>query len=190
MDSNTAKHIGLQFFAEPAPAPDPAPNPDPKPAPASAPAAKTFTQAEVDQMIQERLARVKSPNPAPAPAPNPNPAQPQQPDTSVFETQLAAMRTTLITAEVKSAMAIGGVKPEKVERAVRLVDMTKCVDDKGQPDAAKIKKEIEDTLKDFPELKVTADEGAGGFRIGADGTQTKTAGAEEISSIFGNKKKG
>lgn len=154
---------------------------------------KTFTQAEVDRMIQERLARVKTQPTQQTQQQTQAQTQQQttqQPDNSGLEAQLAAMRTTLITAEVKSAMAINGIRPEKVERAVRLVDATKCVDNNGQPDATKIKTEIENLLKDFPELKATTEEGAAGFKIGADGTQTKTAGADAISEIFGNKKKG
>lgn len=44
--------LNLQLFAEPDPTPDPDPQPDPSPEPE-----KTFTQAELDEIVAKRLAR-------------------------------------------------------------------------------------------------------------------------------------
>jgi hypothetical protein len=152
---------------------------------------KTYTQAELDKIVQERLARAKVAG-AQAPATTPeqtatNPAAAV--DNSALEAQIAVMQAAMLTSEVKAAMAINGIQPEKVERGVRLIDTTKCVDDKGMPDQAKIKAEIDAMVKDFPEMKASSGDSASGFRIGADGnTAVKPDQADAISSIFGNKK--
>lgn len=160
---------------------------DTKPAASQQPAEKTYTQAEVEALIQERLARVKAPATAAKPA---EPVVAPAPQDNAVQEQLAAMQQVLIQAEVKAQMAMNGVQPEKVERACRLVDTKKCVGKEGQPDAEKIKAEIEALVKDFPELKATTAEGSAGFKIGADGTaQDKSKeSTDAISRIFGNKK--
>lgn len=48
----------------PAPAPAPAPAPEPAPAPAPDPNAKTLSQADVDRIVQERLARDRRDRPS------------------------------------------------------------------------------------------------------------------------------
>lgn len=147
---------------------------------------KTFTQAEVEALIQERLARVKAPAQQAKAAEAPAPAQ-----DSAMQAQLAALQQVVVQTEVKAQMALSGVQPEKVERACRLADMQKCVNADGEPDVEKIKAEIEALVKDFPELKATTAEGSAGFKIGADGASGKNDGsatADAISTIFGNKK--
>lgn len=185
------KRLGIQFFAEGAattddgsPAPAPAEKPeDNKPdagKPAGTSTEKTFTQAEVDKMITERLTRAKT-----------QPAQQTQPttDTSAFESEIFSLKGEILTAKVEVAMATAGIKTEKIERASRLIDSSKCVGKDGKPDAEKIKTEIEAVLKDFPELKGTTAEGPAGFRIGADGNNHQQGSSTDtISAIFGNKK--
>lgn len=151
-------------------------------------AEKTFTQAEVDRIVQERLARVKvTPQNTQI---DKLAQQPQTVDTSAFDAQIAEVRNQLVSAKVESVMATSGIKPEKIERAARLVDMSKCVNKDGAPDTEKIKKEIEELVKDFPELKTTTEEGSAGFKFGAN-SSSNTAESEissKVSSIFGNKK--
>lgn len=149
---------------------------------------KTFTQAEVDRIVQERLARVKvTPQNTQV---DKLVQQPQTVDTSAFDAQLAEVRNQLVSAKVESVMAASGIKPERIERAARLVDMSKCVNKDGAPDTEKIKKEIEELVKDFPELKSAADEGNPGFKFGANSNEKGDATeiANKVSSIFGNKK--
>lgn len=151
-------------------------------------AEKTFTQAEVDRIVQERLARVKvTPQNTQV---DKLVQQPQVVDTSAFDAQIAEVRTQLVSAKVESVMATSGIKPEKIERAARLVDMSKCVNKDGNPDTEKIKKEIDELLKDFPELKATTEEGNAGFKFGANSSSgnSESEVSSKVSAIFGNKK--
>ena len=146
---------------------------------------QTFTQADVDRMIADRLAREKSTTKS---------AEPQKPSTpadadpnAALMAQMAVLQAQIVTSEIKAAMPLNGIQPEKVERGVRLIDPAKCVNEQGQPDIAKIKAEIEAMTRDFPEMKAAAAEGQSGFRIGADGTAAaKQTSQAEISAIFGN----
>lgn len=152
------------------------------------PAERTFTQAEVDRIVQERLSRVKvTPQNTDV---NKLAQQPQTVDTSAFDAQIAEVRNQLVGAKVESVMATSGIRPEKIERAVRLVDISKCVNKDGSPDTEKIRKEIDELIKDFPELKNTAEEGTAGFKFGANSNSKGDASdtASKVSEIFGNKK--
>lgn len=149
---------------------------------------KTFTQAEVDRIVQERLARVKvTPQNTQV---DKLVQQPQTVDTSAFDAQIAEVRSQLVSAKVESVMATSGIKPEKIERAARLVDLSKCVNKDGAPDTEKIRKEIDELVKDFPELKTTVEEGNAGFKFGANSSSNTTESdiSNKVSSIFGNKK--
>lgn len=149
---------------------------------------KTFTQAEVDRIVQERLARVKV---TPQNTQIDKLAQQSQTvDTSAFDAQLADMRNQLVASKVESVMATSGIKSEKIERAARLVDLSKCVNKEGNPDTEKIKKEIDELLKDFPELKANVEEGSAGFKFGANSSSNPDASetSSKVSAIFGNKK--
>lgn len=149
---------------------------------------KMFTQAEVDNIVKERLARVKvTPQNTQV---DKLAQQPQAVDTSAFDAQIASVRSQLVGAKIESVMAMSGIKSEKIERAARLVDASKCVNKDGAPDTEKIRKEIDELLKDFPELKTTAEEGNAGFKFGANsGNKGEPSEiASKVSSIFGNKK--
>ena len=78
-----------------------------------------------------------------------------------------------INSRIENAMLRKGIKDEKVERAVRLVDKKNILDDKGQLDNGKLTTEIEELLKVFPELIEKAQEEKVGFKIGGDGKQDK-----------------
>jgi len=150
---------------------------------------KTFTQAEVDRIVQERLARVKvTPQNTQV---EKLAQQPQTVDTSAFDAQIAEVRNQLVGAKVESVMATSGIRPEKIERAARLVDLSKCVNKEGAPDTEKIRKEIEELLKDFPELKNTVEDNNTGFKFGANSNNKGDASetASKVSEIFGNNKK-
>lgn len=150
---------------------------------------KTFTQAEVDRIVQERLARVKvTPQNTQV---DKLVQQPQTVDTSAFDAQMAEVRSQLVSAKVESVMATSGIRPEKIERAVRLIDLSKCVDKNGSPDREKIGKEIDELIKDFPELKNNVEDGNTGFKFGANSNNKGDASetASKVSEIFGNNKK-
>lgn len=78
-----------------------------------------------------------------------------------------------INSRIENAMLRKGIKDEKVERAVRLVDKKSILDEKGQLDQSKLNAEIEELLKDFPELVSKGVQEKVGFKIGADGKEDK-----------------
>lgn len=78
-----------------------------------------------------------------------------------------------INSRIENAMLRKGIKDEKVERAVRLVDKKNILDEKGQLDQGKLNTEIEELLKVFPELIEKAQDEKVGFKIGSDGKQDK-----------------
>ena len=89
------------------------------------------------------------------------------------------------SAEVRAAMAVSGIKPERIERACRLIDIDSVLTN-GEVDKDLLDGELEALLKDFPELKQTVTEPAAGFKIGAEmKKQEKSNQDSEISKIFG-----
>lgn len=93
-----------------------------------------------------------------------------------------------INSRIENAMLRKGIKDEKVERAVRLVDKKNILDEKGQLDQGKLNTEIEELLKVFPELIEKAQDEKVGFKIGADGKQDKPEDEmEKMKKIMGIK---
>ena len=78
-----------------------------------------------------------------------------------------------INSQIENAMLRKGIKDEKVERAVRLIDKNNILDEKGILDKSKLSAEIEDVLKTFPELLEKKSEEQVGFKIGGDGKEDK-----------------
>lgn len=72
------------------------------------------------------------------------------------------------TDKVALAMAKAGVDVKKVERAARLVDMSKVLEN-GVLDAKKLEDEINVVISEFPELKIAKEEEKEekGFKFGA-----------------------
>ena len=73
-----------------------------------------------------------------------------------------------LLTKVALAMAKAGVNAEKVERASRLVDMSKVLEN-GVLDAKKLEDEINAVISEFPELKIAKEEEKEekGFKFGA-----------------------
>lgn len=93
-----------------------------------------------------------------------------------------------INSRVENAMLRKGIKDEKVERAVRLVDKKNILDEKGQLDQGKLNTEIEELLKVFPELIEKPTDEKVGFKIGADGKQDKPEDEmEKMRKVMGLK---
>ena len=82
------------------------------------------------------------------------------------ETQNAVQ--TDYTDKIALAMAKAGVDVQKVERAARLVDMSKVLEN-GVIDSKKLEDEINAIIAEFPELKNTKEEEKQekGFKFGA-----------------------
>lgn len=63
----------------------------------------------------------------------------------------------IIKAEAKSLAIQTGIKPERVDYALRLLDLSDVeVDEDGEPDSKTIEKALKALIGEFPELLVTA----------------------------------
>lgn len=150
---------------------------------------KTYTQAEVDAMMakaRKKYSKNESQEEAPVDT------QTEAPKTDPLQTQDLATGITverLAQAELKAEMAISGVDPSKVSRAVRLIDINEVLDN-GEYSDAKAKEAIETLMQEWPELKQSkAETNENQFYFGVPGQeeqQDKDKQKSVISSIFGN----
>ena len=92
-----------------------------------------------------------------------------------------------INAKIENALLRKNVKDEKVTRAVRLVDKKNILDGDGSLDQSKLDAEIEELLKDFPELVSKTEEDKKGFKIGDDGKEEQKDELSEMRKIMGLK---
>ena len=92
-----------------------------------------------------------------------------------------------INAKIENALLRKNVKDEKVTRAVRLVDKKNVLNEDGSLDQSKLDDEIEELLKDFPELISKTEEDKKGFKIGDDGKKEKKDEMSEMRKIMGLK---
>ncbi len=149
---------------------------------------KKFTQTDIDNAVEKRIARERKkwerehPAPAdPAPAtpagtPPTTPAATATPPKDDSAEKIAKVNQRLVAAEAKTAAIAAGAKPDRADYVVRLADLSKVdVDEDDGPDTDAIKKAIDKVLKDMPEFKATPDDGKGGGsgfqQIGADGSR-------------------
>lgn len=150
---------------------------------------KTYTQAEVDAMMAKARKKYsgksdqeEAPADTLADVPKTDPLQTQDLATGITIERLAQ-------AELKAEMAISGVDPSKVSRAVRLIDINEVLDN-GEYSNAKAKEAIETLMQEWPELKQSkAETNENQFYFGVPGQeeqQDKDKQKSVISSIFGN----
>ncbi len=97
-------------------------------------------------------------------------------------------RLDAINSRIENALLKKGVTEARVARAVRLIDKNNILDSNGEIDLSKLNAEVDDTIKDFPELIPTKEEEKKGFKVGGDGKEETKNQNESLSSIFGNKK--
>ena len=102
------------------------------------------------------------------------------------DAEIQRLKELLLQERVKAAMAEAGVKPEKIARAARMVELEKIAVE-GEIDPAALEAELAELLEEFPELKggVPVQEKTGGFKIGSDGQQRQNV-KQKIAEIFGN----
>jgi|BioPla2DNA2_1021312.scaffolds.fasta_scaffold23452_2 hypothetical protein len=94
----------------------------------------------------------------------------------------------LVRAEAM-VQAVGlNVRPDRIDYAIRLADLSKVeVDENGQVDETAVREALEQILNDFPELKVaSSSEDGHGFKLGSPGQKQQLGTSEQIASIFGN----
>lgn len=92
-----------------------------------------------------------------------------------------------INAKIENALLRKNIKEEKITRAVRLVDKKNILDKDGSLDESKLNTEIEDLLKDFPELITKTEENKKGFKIGDDGKEEQKDELAGMRKIMGLK---
>ena len=92
-----------------------------------------------------------------------------------------------INTKIENALLRKKINEEKVTRAVRLVDKKNILDKDGSLDQSKLDTEIEELLKDFPELISKTEENKKGFKIGDDGKEDQKDELSEMRKIMGLK---
>ena len=104
--------------------------------------------------------------------------------------QEESVATIDYTDKIALAMAKAGVDVKKVERAARLVDTSKILEN-GVLDAKKLEDEINAVIAEFPELKNTTQEEKEekGFKFGATESNSDTSSKESNSDTSSKTKK-
>lgn len=173
----------------------------------SAPEVKTFTQAEVDRMIENRLARERKKYQQPTTATGTT--QTQTTDTAVegapatvevdvteeartqAATIIAQANQRLIQAIAQSEATKLNINPDYIADAVRLADLSAVkVNDDGTVDTKSITAALEAVLTRMPVLKAVSDTPAGGFKVGAQGgNNTQTNGWDNTAKSSGETKR-
>ena len=103
------------------------------------------------------------------------------------EDAITQMNQRLIQAEARAQAVLLQIKPERLDYALRLADLSQIkIGTDGQLDAAKIKSALEQVIKDIPELKATEPQPAG-FRVGADGGTDAESDDDALRRAFGLK---
>lgn len=110
-------------------------------------------------------------------------------DEKTQEALKKAEKATLeaINTKIENALLRKNVKDEKITRAVRLVDKKNILDENGTLDESKLNTEIEDLLKDFPELVSKSDDSKKTFKIGDDGKEEQKDELADMRKIMGLK---
>lgn len=110
-------------------------------------------------------------------------------DEKTQEALKKAEKATLeaINTKIENALLRKNVKDEKITRAVRLVDKKNILDKNGTLDESKLNTEIEDLLKDFPELVSKSDDNKKTFKIGDDGKEDQKDELADMRKIMGLK---
>lgn len=148
---------------------------------------KTYTQEEVDAMMAKARKKYQGKG-----TDNEQVQTEEVKDSTLVTHDLATGIPVerLAQAELKAMMAINGVSPEKVARAVRLVDINEVLEN-GQYSETKAKESIEQLIQEWPELKQTkVQQESNSFSFGAPtqaNVETEDKQQSMISSIFGNK---
>lgn len=91
------------------------------------------------------------------------------PAASQDDTALTAAREEVISARLENVLLKNHVKAGRVENAVKLINLTECVDDDGKFSKEKADAAVKNLLKDWPELKEKTEETNVGFAIGSNG---------------------
>lgn len=149
---------------------------------------KTFTQDEIDAMIEKRLARARKQWESEAEEARKKEqmteaeklkAEKEEAERKAQEAQTAANQR-LINAEARVQAVTLGIKPERIAYALKLADLSGVeVDEQGNPDAAAIKSALEAVLNDLPELKGTQGPSRSGSEFNGGNTTDQNPWSKE-----------
>lgn len=177
--------LDIQLFAEGDPAGDP---PVTDPVKKDPEPAKTFTQKELDDAISKEKAKIKAKYEKQLKSVNGEDTPPVDPVKEPTAVDTTPYIQAAAKAEIKAALAMQGVSADKIPYAVRLIDPAEVIVE-GAVSDDKTKKAVEDMLKNFPELKKAAGDGAPTFKVGANGQQTPSSLDSELEKAFRINKK-
>lgn len=164
---------------------------------------RTFTQAEVNEMIEKRLARERKKHQ------QAGTAQQQSTEEGVVAQGTATVEVDvtedarkqanaiiaqanqrLIQAIAQSEAAKLNINPDYIADAVRLADLSAVkVKEDGTVDSKSITTALEAVLTRMPVLKATPDSAAGGFKVGGQGGNTQSNGWANNTKASGDTKR-
>ena len=85
------------------------------------------------------------------------------------DTRVTELNASLEASVLENIMLLEHVNPEKVARAVKLIDRADCLDDEGNFSRDKAHEAVKKLFSEWPELASKAEERQVGFAIGGDG---------------------
>ena len=108
--------------------------------------------------------------------------------TKELDDKLKKATVEIVNSKIENALLRKGISESKVERAVRLINKSNILEEDGTIDSGKLTTEIEEVLKEFPEL-ISKKEEDKSFKIGGDGKEENKDQNSLLASAFGNEKK-
>ncbi|MCM1286554.1 MAG: hypothetical protein NC213_10285 [Acetobacter sp.] len=87
-----------------------------------------------------------------------------------------------VKAEAKNVLAEKGFTGKKADRMLNLINLSDCVNEKGEVDTDKVEKELESIKADFPELFSADNEAKGGFKFGSEGNTSQNESHNKIAA--------
>ena len=100
---------------------------------------------------------------------------------SILKQQAEKSMLEAVNLRIENALLVKGVDSSKSSRMMRLVDKKAILDENGNIDNSKLNTEIEEILKDFPELSQKSEEK--GFAIGGDGKETEKEKVDPLDKL-------
>ena len=117
------------------------------------------------------------------------------PDINALKADLAKAQAQITESNIRAAATTEalnlGVAPSRIPYIIKMADLTKAAGENGSVDAAVIKAQLEQVLKDVPELKGAVNSAENGFSIGGNANTAAAASdeAETLKNIFGIRNK-
>lgn len=117
------------------------------------------------------------------------------PDINALKADLAKAQAQITESNIRAAATTEalnlGVAPSRIPYIIKMADLTKAAGENGSVDTAAIKAQLEQVLKDVPELKGAVNSAENGFSIGGNANTAAAASdeAETLKNIFGIRNK-